>query len=77
MDAANLTELEVKVINTIKTNGDEYDGMQYLCAEDISGNIGETTNVVRGVLASLVKKELVVIDKVVSGCPAFVMLISK
>jgi len=57
----NLTTLELKVIKNLESC-DMYDEKFYSTVADISSGISETPNVVRGVIASLVKKEIVQVE---------------
>ena len=73
---SELTELELSVVENLQ-DGDEFDGYPYSCVEDIAEGIGRTTNVVRGVITSLSKKEIVQVDNYVTGCPPFVLLVEE
>jgi hypothetical protein len=57
----NLTTLELKVIQNLKSC-DMYDEKFYSTVSDISSEIKETPNVVRGVISSLVKKEVLNVE---------------
>ena len=71
---SDLTPMELEVIENLE-GGDEFDGYLYSCVEDIAAGIGRTTKVTRGVITSLIRKEIVQVEKCVSGCPPFVLLV--
>ena len=54
----NLTDLEKKVIDVISL-GDEYEGTPAEGIQNISISTGLSTKVLRGVLSSLLKKEII------------------
>jgi len=72
---SDLTPMELEVVENLE-GGDEFEGFPYSCVEDIAEGIGRTTNVTRGIITSLVKKEIVSVEDCVSGCPPFVLLIA-
>ena len=70
MENLNLTELELKVVNALKS-GDDYEGYP---TESIGNLIDETElspKVLRGVLSSLIQKDLVETGEFPNGMTAF------
>jgi len=67
---ANLTELETKVISAI-AQGDEYNDMPTECIENLKENLNISTKILRGVLSSLVQKDLVKIGEFPNGLTSF------
>ena len=68
-----LTELESQVYTAVKSD----DGMEECyCSspQEISNCTGIDTKVLRGVISSLVKKDVAYVDELVSGCGDFVIL---
>ena len=65
-----LTELETKVIAAIK-EGDDFDDMPCNCLGNIKDYTGLTANVIRGVISSLIKKDLVMTGEYPNGMTAF------
>ena len=57
-----MTELETKVFDFIKDNTDE-DSMECVDINDLSNGLNESPNVLRGVVASLVKKDLIWVEE--------------
>ena len=70
MSVVKLTELELKVVNVLK-NADWFDDMP---TESIGNLVDETklsTKVLRGVLSSLIQKEIVIQGEFPNGMTAF------
>lgn len=72
----DLTPMELEVVEELEGE-DEFDGYPYSCVEDIAEGIGRTTKVTRGIITSLIKKEIISVEDCVSGCPPFVLLIAE
>ena len=66
----NLTELETKVLNVI-SNGDEYYDMPTECISNLKDILNIDTKILRGVLSSLVQKDLVRIGEFPNGLTSF------
>lgn len=66
----NLTELELNVVNALK-RGDDFEEMPTECIENLVCSTGLTTNVLRGVLSSLIQKDLVMTGEFPNGMTAF------
>lgn len=67
---ANLTELELKVVNVLK-NADWFDDMPTESIANLVNETGLTTKVLRGVLSSLIQKEVVSQGEFPNGKTAF------
>ena len=57
-----MTELEKKVFDFINDNTDE-DSMECVDINDLSNGLNESPNVLRGVIASLVKKDRIWVEE--------------
>jgi DNA-binding IscR family transcriptional regulator len=66
----NLTELELSVLNSL-SNQDSYDELPTSSVENLTDETGISVKVIRGVLSSLVKKELVKTTTYINGKTAF------
>ncbi len=62
----NMTELETKVYNFIKENADP-ETMECVDIKDLVKGVGEKAKVLRGVVASLVKKDLIEVEDYDTG----------
>ena len=71
----NLTELELIVISNLK-NADEFEDMPTDCLENLVDNTGLTAKVLRGVLSSLIQKEIVWQGEFPNGKTAFHYLLN-
>jgi hypothetical protein len=67
---ANTTELETLVINAIKTS-DYFEDMPTDCIKNIATNTGLSTKVLRGVLSSLLQKDILMEGQYPNGMTAF------
>tara|TARA_R100001510_G_scaffold42008_1_gene38367 strand:+ start:5332 stop:5601 length:270 start_codon:yes stop_codon:yes gene_type:complete len=72
----SLTEMELSVYNSIKLEG-EMEGCHADCAENISYNTGIPMKKIRGVISSLVQKEVAYVDELAAGCGDTVILFEK
>ena len=72
-ETVTLTDLESNVYNCLKQS-DCMDVAYCHCAEQISDECLIPMKYLRGVIASLVKKDVVYIDELVSGCGDWVIL---
>ena len=68
-----LTELEAIVVNSL-LESDTMEDVYCDSPETISQNTGIAIKSLRGVIASLIKKDLVYVDELVSGCGDWVIL---
>ena len=66
----NLTELETKVLLSI-SQGDEYDDMPTECIENLKDNLNISTKILRGVLSSLIQKDLIRLGEFPNGLTSF------
>jgi hypothetical protein len=66
----NLTELETLVLESI-SQGDYYDDMPTECIENLKDNLNISTKILRGVLSSLVQKDLVRLGEFPNGLTSF------
>ena len=66
----NLTELETKVLLSI-SQGDEYDEMPTECIENLKDNLNISTKILRGVLSSLIQKDLIRLGEFPNGITSF------
>ena len=66
----NLTELETKVLLSI-SQGDEYDEMPTECIENLKDNLNISTKILRGVLSSLIQKDLIRLGEFPNGMTSF------
>lgn len=66
----NLTTLETQVIEKIKT-ADEFEGMPTACIEDLCDWTGLSINVLKGVLSSLLQKNILSLGEYPNGMTAF------
>lgn len=66
----HLTDLELQVINALK-NGDHFEDYPTESIGNLIDETGLTANVLRGVLSSLVQKELVQTGEFPNGMTAF------
>jgi hypothetical protein len=66
----NLTELETLVLESI-SQGDYYDDMPTECIENLKDNLNISTKILRGVLSSLVQKDLVKLGEFPNGLTSF------
>jgi hypothetical protein len=69
----NFTELEQMVINVI-AKGDYYDDMPSECIGNISDITGVDNKILRGVLSSLEKKNVVIVGWYPNGMKAFMLI---
>jgi len=67
---SNLTELENRVLEAIK-QGDWFDDMPSECIGNLVDSTGLTSKVLRGVLSSLLQKELIEQGEYPNGITAF------
>lgn len=65
-----LTELEQQVVSALK-DGDDFEDMPTECIENLEGRTGMSTKVLRGVLSSLIKKDIVQSGEFPNGLTAF------
>lgn len=72
-EKVQLTNLESKVYESLKQS-ETMDNCYCDCAEEISDNTSISMKEIRGVIASLVKKGVVYVDELVSGCGEWVIL---
>ena len=68
-----LTPMESKVYDVLKES-DCMDEAYCHCPEEISDEAGIEMKQLRGVIASLVKKDVAYVDELVSGCGDWVIL---
>jgi len=72
----SLTEMELSVYNSIKLWGEMED-----CYADCAGNISDNTGIpakqIRGVISSLVQKDVAYVDELSAGCGGAVILFEK
>lgn len=66
----DLTELEIKVVDAIK-KGDDYDDMPSQCIGNITDLTGLSTKILRGVLSSLLQKDILSEGEYPNGMKAF------
>ena len=66
----NLTELETLVLESI-SQGDYYDDMPTECIENLKDSLNISTKILRGVLSSLVQKDLVRLGEFPNGLTSF------
>lgn len=66
----NITELEKRVIEAISM-GDDYDDMPTNCIKNIAAITGLSTKIIRGVLSSLLQKEILTQGSYPNGMTAF------
>jgi hypothetical protein len=74
--AIEITELEKVVLDTI-SNGDEFENMPTECIENIKDSTGISTKVLRGVLSSLLQKDLILQGEYPNGMTAFHLVTNK
>ena len=72
----SLTEMELRVYDSIKLWG-EMEDCHADCAENISDNTGIPIKQIRGVISSLVQKDLAYVDELAAGCGDAVILFEK
>lgn len=61
---ANVTDKELKVLNYIRKVMDEQDGFSNVLFDELEDGIGFDTRTLKGVLGSLEKKKLIMLDDV-------------
>jgi len=66
----NLTDLEKTVIEEIK-DGDYFEEMPTMCISDLSDYTGISTKILRGVLSSLLQKDILIEGEYPNGMTAF------
>lgn len=66
----NLTELETLVLESI-SQGDYYNDMPTECIENLTDNLNINTKILRGVLSSLIKKDLIRVGEFPNGLTSF------
>lgn len=72
----SLTEMELSVYSSIKLWG-EMEDCHADCAENISDNTGIPMKQIRGVISSLVQKDVAYVDELAAGCGDAVILFEK
>lgn len=71
-----LTDLENDVVSSIQ-HGDEYDGMPSSCIDNVVRSVKKSPKIIRGVLSSLVQKNIIEMADLFDGCPTFILLKDK
>jgi len=71
-----LTELELRAYNSIKLWG-EVEDCHADCAQNISDNTAIPMKQIRGVISSLVQKDVAYVDELSAGCGDSVILFEK
>ena len=69
----NITELEKQVIDAI-SKGDDFEDMPTQCIQNIAAITGLSTKILRGVLSSLLQKDILMEGEYPNGMTAFHLL---
>lgn len=65
-----LTELELKVVTAL-SYGDEFEDMPSACFEDLKDSAGVSNNVLKGVISSLDKKDMLMYGEYPNGLTCY------
>lgn len=72
--SVELTELEYIIVGAL-SNGDDFDGMPSECIHNLKNNTGISIKVLRGVLSSLLQKDIIMIGEYPNGMTAFHLIV--